>query len=80
MEIEDLRKYTDPEIFAEAQRRAKALAEVEKEKEQAKVEHECTCDTCGILTTVPFKPSPNYPVYCRDCYHKQREAKNNAPR
>ncbi len=26
------------------------------------------CATCGKETTVPFQPSNNKPVYCRDCY------------
>jgi CxxC-x17-CxxC domain-containing protein len=28
------------------------------------------CDECGKETEVPFKPSENRPVYCRDCYNK----------
>ncbi|MEW5819952.1 MAG: CxxC-x17-CxxC domain-containing protein [Cyanobacteriota bacterium] len=27
-----------------------------------------TCDACGLETTVPFKPSGDRPVYCKDCY------------
>lgn len=30
------------------------------------------CDGCGAETTVPFKPTQDRPVYCRDCYQKQR--------
>jgi CxxC-x17-CxxC domain-containing protein len=26
------------------------------------------CAQCGRQTTVPFKPNPDKPVYCRDCY------------
>ena len=26
------------------------------------------CSTCNKTTTVPFKPKPGWPVYCRDCY------------
>jgi CxxC-x17-CxxC domain-containing protein len=26
------------------------------------------CATCGVETTVPFQPSGDRPVYCRDCY------------
>ncbi|NLO37253.1 MAG: zinc-binding protein [Clostridiaceae bacterium] len=26
------------------------------------------CSECGRETMVPFKPSGNKPVYCRDCY------------
>ena len=31
-----------------------------------------TCASCGQATEVPFKPSGNRPVYCRDCFQAQR--------
>ena len=31
-----------------------------------------TCAACGKQTEVPFKPSGNRPVYCRDCFQQQR--------
>ena len=34
--------------------------------------YEVTCASCGKKTQVPFKPSGNRPVYCRDCYMQQR--------
>lgn len=27
-----------------------------------------TCASCGKTATVPFRPSGDKPVYCRDCY------------
>ncbi|NLK51801.1 MAG: zinc-binding protein [Syntrophomonadaceae bacterium] len=33
------------------------------------------CATCGKDTTVPFQPSGDRPVYCRDCY--QSRSRNN---
>ncbi len=30
------------------------------------------CSSCGNKAQVPFKPSGDRPVYCRDCYTKQR--------
>jgi len=30
------------------------------------------CDMCGARSTVPFKPKPDYPVYCRVCFDKRR--------
>jgi len=27
-----------------------------------------TCASCGNTATVPFRPSGDKPVYCRDCY------------
>ena len=33
---------------------------------------EVDCSSCGNKAQVPFKPSGDRPVYCRDCYTKQR--------
>lgn len=30
------------------------------------------CATCGKQTEVPFKPSGDRPVYCRDCYMQRQ--------
>ncbi len=30
------------------------------------------CADCGQETTVPFEPSGDRPVYCRDCYRARR--------
>jgi CxxC-x17-CxxC domain-containing protein len=27
-----------------------------------------TCSACGNTATVPFKPTGDKPVYCKDCY------------
>jgi len=29
---------------------------------------EVTCSSCGNIAKVPFQPSGDKPVYCRDCY------------
>lgn len=34
--------------------------------------HPAVCATCGIETMVPFKPSGERPVYCRDCYNNNK--------
>jgi len=34
--------------------------------------HTVTCSECGQETQVPFKPTGEKPVYCRDCFNKQR--------
>jgi len=34
--------------------------------------HKVTCSDCGKETEVPFKPSGDRPVYCKDCYQKHR--------
>jgi CxxC-x17-CxxC domain-containing protein len=35
-------------------------------------EFEVVCASCGKLTTVPFKPSSDKPVYCRECFQARR--------
>ncbi len=32
------------------------------------------CAECGAETQVPFKPVEGRPVYCLECYQKQKEA------
>ncbi len=33
------------------------------------------CSECGKETQVPFEPRTGRPVYCSDCYHKNRTEK-----
>ena len=30
-----------------------------------------TCAACGVETEVPFRPSMDRPVYCRECFSQQ---------
>jgi len=34
--------------------------------------HKTVCTDCGNECEVPFKPDPNRPVYCRECWAKRR--------
>jgi CxxC-x17-CxxC domain-containing protein len=34
--------------------------------------HEIVCDGCGQQATVPFRPSGDRPVYCSDCFSKNK--------
>jgi len=34
--------------------------------------HKAVCTDCGNECEVPFKPDPNRPVYCRECWAKRR--------
>lgn len=34
--------------------------------------YEVTCAACGVTTTVPFQPSNDRPVFCRDCFKKNK--------
>lgn len=33
------------------------------------------CDGCGRPTQVPFQPCGDRPVYCRECFEKQRASR-----
>lgn len=37
--------------------------------------HPATCADCGQETQVPFVPSGDRPVYCRECYQNHRPPK-----
>lgn len=34
--------------------------------------YDVVCSACGKPTQVPFKPSSDRPVYCRDCYMQNK--------
>ena len=34
--------------------------------------HPAVCAACGIETEVPFLPSPDRPVYCRECFNANK--------
>lgn len=37
--------------------------------------HKATCADCKQECEVPFKPSGDRPVYCRNCYAKHKPAR-----
>jgi len=40
-------------------------------------QYEAICAACGRLTTVPFIPREDRPVYCSDCFQSQRPARGS---
>jgi CxxC-x17-CxxC domain-containing protein len=42
--------------------------------------YQITCSECGRTDTIPFRPSPNRPVYCHECYetHKYEDKKGRS--
>jgi len=40
--------------------------------------HKVKCSACGKDAEVPFKPKEGLPVYCRDCYMKNKENPGSA--
>ena len=37
--------------------------------------HKATCAECKKECEVPFKPSGDRPVYCKDCFSKRKESR-----
>ena len=37
--------------------------------------HKATCGECKKECEVPFKPSGDRPVYCRDCFSKRKDSR-----
>ena len=35
--------------------------------------HKAVCSDCGKECEVPFKPSGDRPVYCKECFMKRRK-------
>ncbi|MBN1792501.1 DNA-directed RNA polymerase [Candidatus Woesearchaeota archaeon] len=35
--------------------------------------HKATCSGCGQECEVPFKPADGRPVYCKECFSKNRK-------
>ena len=45
--------------------------------------HKAVCSECKQECEVPFKPSQDRPVFCKECYFKKKDAENggsSAPR
>ena len=43
-----------------------------------KPRHDAVCAECDISTTVPFRPAPGRPVYCRSCFTNRRHGPSAA--
>lgn len=35
--------------------------------------HDAVCAACGKTTQVPFRPSGDRPVYCRECFNRNND-------
>ena len=55
-----------------AEEPASSGAESAGTDQQGRQLYDAVCASCGKKTQVPFKPMEGRPVYCRDCYMKQK--------
>jgi CxxC-x17-CxxC domain-containing protein len=49
----------------------------ERGRRSSFVKHEVTCDKCGKLCDVPFKPTTGKPIYCRDCFGAEKSGSSS---
>jgi CxxC-x17-CxxC domain-containing protein len=56
--------------------KAKRLAIVGAPQRQGhmRIETPAVCSQCGKATTVPFRPTQNRPILCRECFREKRQA------
>ena len=41
--------------------------------------YEAVCDKCGKECEVPFRPTPGKPVYCEECFKKEKHGVGKGP-
>lgn len=67
-EFYESKGFSEPKRCKDCRARIKAARSGRGPREM----HDAVCADCGEETQVPFKPSGDKPVYCRDCYTKRR--------
>ena len=61
--------------FVNEPQRCKACRDARKNAARGEREwFEATCDECGGVAKVPFKPREDRPVYCSECFAKKQAA------
>ena len=55
-----------------ASRRRKNREESNQGYGSSREKHQAVCAECGAQTTVPFKPTGDRPIYCWDCFSKNK--------
>lgn len=61
--------------FQNSPQRCSACRQVKKQQLRGdRPMHTATCASCGQECQVPFQPKGDRPVYCNNCYQKQRTA------
>lgn len=77
-QVEETKESTEEETQEEqpAEEETQEEAQGEERKDKfGRTLYKVKCSECGRDTEVPFKPSGDRPVYCRDCYQKHRPRK-----
>ena len=61
----------EPKRCPDCRRNRKARMGISSERPQREM-FPAVCAECGKETMVPFKPSNDRPVYCRDCFNARK--------
>ena len=67
-EMEDLDRQIEEELAKVKDR----LAELQNAKKASRQMYDATCASCGAAAQVPFLTRQDRPVYCSDCFSKQK--------
>ncbi len=67
-------KADEPTPAADAATPAANTAEPAGTDQQGRTLYNVKCSNCGKDTQVPFQPSGDRPVYCRDCYMQKKNS------
>ncbi len=67
---DDSRKSFKRRDSSKFRERGHSRFERDSESSFEKQMHTVTCDKCGERCQVPFRPTGDKPVYCRDCFRK----------
>ena len=67
-------EFYDSKGFVNEPQRCKGCRDARKTALRGEREmHDATCADCGAEAKVPFKPREDRPVFCSECFAKQRE-------
>jgi len=63
-------------VIISAENLSEHVSEIPKKEELRYTDkklYDATCSNCNKKVKVPFKPDPNRPVYCSDCFAKTKD-------
>jgi len=70
--VADVKSVAEPKAEESSGPAASADAKPAGTDQQGRQLYSVKCASCGKQTEVPFKPSGDRPVYCRDCYMQKK--------
>ena len=71
-DVEPTEEPKTEEAQAEEPKAVGGVAEPAGTDQQGRQLYDVKCANCGKQTQVPFKPTGDRPVYCRDCYMQKK--------